>query len=164
MTHYDTLSAFSLDSTDQSMSFIYDNSPFVIENTSKREPQWSSSVKGRLKELVGLKQGWDGYHGIPVKNENAVFALSMIESICDMNTPSPQIVPGSSGDLQIEWHTLLGDIELHVVSPNKVHAWYSMANENDGGVEVELTNNFETVAVWVNKIIGSELAITSTAA
>lgn len=123
---------------------------------------WPPEVIARLEELVRLEQGWDGYDGRPVSLENAVFALRMLEAICRASTPSPQIVPGPGGDLQLEWHTLRGDVELLVRGPNSVRAWYCMANADDDGVEVELTNDFTTVAEWVKAV--TEPAIAARAA
>lgn len=130
---------------------------------SDRSAKWNESVVRRLNELVSLDWGWDGYQGVPVTSANAVFALQMIEAICNTDTPAPQIVPGSNGDLQIEWHTLNGDIELHVLKPNNVHAWHATTDGNPDGEECNLTNDFAIVAGWVKEI--TELAIdTATAA
>ena len=118
---------------------------------------WSEKVQLRLQELMRLEHGWDGYYGIPVSFENAIFALHMLEAICGYQTPSPQIVPGTEGDLQIEWHTLKGDIELHVKRPNEVHAWCSWAN-SDHDEELDLTNDFLAVAKWIREVTESSIA------
>ena len=73
---------------------------------------WWPQIVSQLEEFVRLEIGWDGYHGIPVSLGNAIFALNMLKVTCLPDTPIPQIVPGSQGDLQIEWHTENGDIEL----------------------------------------------------
>lgn len=111
----------------------------------------NKKVQERLQELIRLEPGWDGYYGAPVSFDNAVFALRMLETICNAQTPAPQIVPGSEGDLQIEWHTLEGDVELHVKGPNDVHAtrWLCEQEQED---QISLTNDFLTVAVWVKDI------------
>jgi hypothetical protein len=108
--------------------------------------RWRPAAVGRLEELVRLEPGWDGYQGQPVSLLNANFALRMLESICASQSIEPQIVPGSAGDLQIEWHTPSGDIELHVRAPNDVVAWRS------GADEVYLTNNFIDVASWIEDL------------
>lgn len=122
------------------------------------------SVMERLQELTLLEKGWDGYHGVPVSLENAIFAFKMLESICSSETPMPQIVPGSGGDLQIEWHTLIGDLELHVRAPNNVHAWCYIVGCEPDGEEVELTNNFLSVVPWVKEITESPIAPATAAA
>jgi hypothetical protein len=121
----------------------------LLSEPSELSGPWRKLVEARLQELVRLEQGWDGYRGSPVSFVNAVFALRMLESACGRATPSPQIVPGVGGDLQIEWHTLRGDIELHVLAPNVVHAWRSATGGPGYEKELELTNDFSVVATWV---------------
>lgn len=105
-----------------------------------------------LGRLIKLPVGWDGYHAQPVGFLNADFALSILNRICGPETPPPQIVPGSTGELQIEWHTLQGDIELYVKGPNNVRAWRAMANGDLDGEELDLTVDFTVVAQWVKEI------------
>jgi len=131
---------------------------------SESQESWRREVEQRLEELIRLPAGWDGYQGIPVSFSNAVFALRMLESTCRSVTPSPQIVPGVSGDLQIEWHTLSGDIELHVRAPNNVHAWRSLSDLGEDGEELHLTNNFFEIANWVKQLTEPSLAAISAAA
>jgi hypothetical protein len=119
---------------------------------------WHTEVIRQLEELRRLEPGWDGYKGLPVSLENAWFALRMLEATCRVNTPSPQIVPGASGDLQMEWHTVHGDVELLVRGPNSVRAWYCVAGTETDGVEVELTNDFTTVAEWVKAVTEPAIA------
>src|SRR5262249_17244565 len=110
--------------------------------------QWRSNVVDRLEELVRLPVGWDGYAGEPVSLLNANFALRVLEAVCSPESPVPQIVPGTTGDLQIEWHAPQGEIELHVRAPNDVMAWYRAADSNEEE-ELFLTTNFIRVADWV---------------
>lgn len=129
---------------------------------SEVEGQWQAPVKGRLEELVRLQEGWDGYMGFPVSFGNAMFAFRMLESICRPDTAAPQIVPGPSGDLQMEWHTQYGDVELWVRGPNNVHAWRSLSgNQNDE--EADLTNDFAIVAKWVREVTEPAIALAATA-
>ena len=137
------------------------NSGRILLSDSSSE--WQTSVVNRLQELVSLSKGWDGYHGLPVSFANAHFALRMLESTCPSWIKPPQIVPGPSGDLQVEWHTLIGDVELHVVAPNVVHAWRATPNYEDGE-EFDLTNDFSEVAKWVQQVMESTIAPNAAAA
>jgi len=110
----------------------------------------SFPAKEKLKELTQLPLGWDGYQGVPVNIENASLALRVLNTVNGPTTP--QIVPGPDGDLQIEWHTLKGDIELYVRAPNNVHAWRALANGEPDGEELELTDDFSAIAAWVREI------------
>ena len=118
-----------------------------------REPVrgWLDGVKARFNELVQMRSGWDGYQGAPVSFVNANFALRMLEAVCGENAPMPQIVPGPDGDLQIEWHTIGADIELHVRGPNDVHAWRLVNGAADGQERV-LSNDFTLVSAWINEL------------
>ncbi len=82
----------------------------------------------------------------------ASYALRLLEAVCGERAPEPQIVPGSSGDLQIEWHTPRGDIELHVRGPDDVLAWHRDSNTGPEGEEVALTNNFLVVVRWIEHL------------
>lgn len=115
---------------------------------------WRDPVGKRLEDLIRLEQGWDGYRGAPVGFEIAHFAARMLESACGPRTPAPQIVPGSRGDLQIEWHAEAGDIELDVLAPNNVTAWRRTVSTGPEGEEILLTNEFSTVAAWINELTG----------
>lgn len=130
------------------------------QRMSPRSPTWQSTVKARLEEIVRLHEGWDGYRGRPVSFGNALFALRVLESICSIDAPPPEIVPGCSGDLQIEWHLPGGDIELHVRAPNDVHAWRSMPSDE----ELILSTDFSAIADWLRDLTEAPLAPDSAAA
>lgn len=125
---------------------------FLVDSV---DTSWRKSVRDQLNALCALKPGWDGYQAGPVSFDNANFALRMLESICGSDTPPPQIVPGSDGDLQIEWHMDGGDIELHVQAPYRVSAWANIC-----GVEHEddLKTDFRTPAEWVVQLQESCIA------
>jgi hypothetical protein len=125
---------------------------------------WRNIVHDRLTELVRLPHGWDGYRGEPVSLENALFAVKVLEAVCGPEADPPHIVPGVAGDLQIEWHNLKGDIELHVLAPNRVNAWHAEANGDVLGEARGLTIDFRIVADWVKKITEPDVAIGSAAA
>jgi len=124
--------------------------------------QWQDAVKDRLELLIRLEEGWDGYSAFPVSFDNAMFAFRMLESICRSDTPAPQIVPGPSGDLQIEWHTHQGDIELWVRGPNNVHAWCKVS-ETQTEEEIDLTTDFSIVSQWVQEVVEPTIAVAAAA-
>jgi hypothetical protein len=123
---------------------------------------WQDVVIDRLEQLIRLEEGWDGYAGFPVSFVNAKFAFHMLESICRPDTPAPQIVPGPSGDLQIEWHTSTGDIELWVRGPNDVHAWREISKTQECE-EQNLTTDFSTVSDWMEQITEPRFVIAAAA-
>ena len=128
----------------------------VIVSSSKRD--WHGEVIGKLNELTALPRGWDGYGGRPVRFDCANFALRMLEAIAPVDAPAPQIVPGSTGDLQLEWHLPNEDIELHVRGPNKVTAWQANVATGPGGQELQLTNDFAQIATWIRAMMEPAIA------
>jgi hypothetical protein len=114
--------------------------------------KWRETVERRLNELIRLECGWDGYQGAPVSFENAYFAMQLLEASCGQNAPIPQIIPGTAGDLQIEWHLQHGDIELDVLAPNNVNAWRRTPTTGFDGEEITLTNDFSAVARWIEEL------------
>lgn len=128
-----------------------------------RDPPWMEKVYDRLEELLRLEIGWDGYAGLPVSLANAIFALRVLESTCSDSTPMPQIVPGATGDAQIEWHLPAGEIELHVVAPNDVRAWRATGL---GGKpeELQLANEFSAIASWLRELTEASVAANAAAA
>lgn len=126
--------------------------------------EWRPGVIATLNDLVRLRTGWNGYQATAVSFENANFALRMLEVACGVQAPAPQLVPGVDGDLQIEWHTKTGDIELHVIAPNRVHAWRLTPETAPDGEELDLTNDFTRVAVWVKKLAEGNSAVAAAAA
>ena len=131
--------------------------PAVVEASYDKPAAWRFSVDRRLNELVSLPIGWDGYRGKPVSRENAIFARNVIETICGHDLPAPQIVPGINGDLQLEWHTFYGDLELRIVRPNLVNAWFA-EGKNDDGIETIFSNDFKVASVWLASITEKHLA------
>lgn len=125
---------------------------------------WWHSVEARLQELIRLEDGWDGYAGQPVNFGNAVFALRVLESTCKSETPPPEIVPGTSGDLQLEWHLPKGEIELHVHAPNDVSAWRLISGTALMEEQASLTTDFSLVAKWIRELTEASLAPRAAAA
>jgi hypothetical protein len=118
------------------------------------QPQgtWWECVRDRLDELVKLPQGWDGYSGEPVSFSNANFAVKVLEAVCSLDSPPPQIIPGSGGDLQLEWHFPHGAIELHVRAANDVLAWHMDDSTGPDGFEMPMTTNFIAAARWLEDL------------
>lgn len=114
---------------------------------------WRNEVMRRLENLMRLTPGWDGYRAQAVTLDTVTFTLQMLESTCGDKIPAPQIVPGISGDVQVEWHTDTIDIELHVRAANSVHAWHSTPDTGPDGEELELSIDFKPIIGWINDLV-----------
>lgn len=148
--------------------FGYGRTATVLEfpwpSLSAMPKAWEGPAIKRLEELIRLKHGWDGYQAVPVSFNTAYFAMQMLESICSDDTEAPQIVPGTNGDLQIEWHDVCGDIELDVRGPNQVFAWRLTPETGPDGQELRLRNDFHAVAIWLKELTEPAIAPIAAAA
>jgi len=143
---------------------VVSHAAFSCSIVGEPHHHWWKSVVARLTELGKLPIGWDGYHAPPVFFANAHFALNMLASACPLDAPEPQIVPGSNGDLQIEWHTESVDIELHVRAPNDVDAWRAVTSASEHEDQLRLTVDFGVVAGWLAELSEAPVAARSSAA
>ncbi len=124
---------------------------------------WHRRISERIQELVRLAPGWDGYAGRPVSFETGMFACNVLSAIWRWDTPIPQIVPGSAGDLQIEWHMSDTTVELHVLGPNRVSAWRCVVEGDPDGEDIDLTNDFAPIENWSERLTGPQLAVEASA-
>lgn len=120
---------------------------------------WHRMISERIQELIRLSPGWDGYAGRPVRFDVGMFACNVLSAIWRWDTPVPQIVPGSSGDLQIEWHMSDTTVELHVKGPNRVSAWRCLTEGDPDGEYIDLTNDFAPIEHWIERLTGPQLAV-----
>ena len=111
---------------------------------------WWDTAIAQIKNLTDLKIGWDGYKAGPIKFENAYFTLEILKSL-GSQIICPDIVPGTSGDLQLEWHYGQYSIELHVMAPYKVKAWRCGPTITNGTQSLCLTNDYTVVMGWISE-------------
>ena len=69
--------------------------------------------------------------------------------MCGVSTPD--LVPGSDGSLQIEWHEQDIDIELDIMNAGSVSA-YLFDRRTEDEHELELSNDFVKVWDWLQVI------------
>lgn len=130
---------------------------------SNRDTKWRDDAVNSLQALVRLERGWDGYAAVPVPLSTATFALNMLEAMCGDQTEAPQIVPGPNGEVQLEWHTETGDVEILVRAPYDVTAWYQLEGADDDGEELHLSADFLPAAKWIQEVTEPEFAYAAAA-
>jgi len=117
--------------------------------------KWMADLQERLDEITSLPRGWDGYDGRPVSFNAALFAANLIERLFVAGVPSPDVVPGSDGTLQIEWHRNQYDIEIDVLGPYEVVAY--RRNQRTGNEqELELQTDFTALAGWIDDLLAEQ--------
>lgn len=110
--------------------------------------QWIKELEDRFDEITSLPKGWDGYNGLPVSFSCAQFAANLIERLYVNTVPAPQIVPGSDGTLQIEWHCNQFDLEVDVFGPYDVVATITDL-KNESEKELVVQTDFTELSDWV---------------
>lgn len=127
----------------------------VITSHRVRVPEfhsdWALVLQERLNELTSLPIGWDGYKGRPVSFQCACFVLNMLERLYQYNVPAPNLVPGSDGSLQIEWHRNMFDVELDVLDAHNVVAT-RFNRESDKEEVLEIQNDFTKIVDWISAL------------
>lgn len=133
-----------------SRSNIHSPTAFV-ENKIVQHPfacDWSESLRARFQELVNLSFNWDGHGGQPVSFDIAMFAATVLNRLFLEKVPLPSLVPGTDGTLQIEWHYNGYDIELDILAPNDVVAYFYDHHRKED-TEMEIKANFGDVWKWL---------------
>ena len=94
------------------------------------EPRWLYRTLSCLKELLELPEGWDSYDASIITDEAIAGAADVLERLqLPMETPQPDVVPGSSGSVQLEWHRSGADVEIHISSAGHATAFLSGSGE-----------------------------------
>lgn len=133
----------------------------VADRLWSREPRWVKQVNDRLTKFAQLELGWDGHGGRPVRADVIAFVWSLLGSIMSARTPAPQIVPLSSGGLQLEWHLRQIDIKISVFEPKRVDVLIDLldarilTDEREREQDFELTSDFCPLAQFID-VLASE--------
>jgi hypothetical protein len=110
---------------------------------------WWKQIEARLKELSRLDRGWDGYDGVPMRFEVGAFARDLLSKVYEQSPYPPQLIPGSDGCIQIEWHHKGNSIELDIRDVFDFVAWRKNAATGPSGEEHHLTNDFTIINYWL---------------
>jgi len=115
------------------------------------QSEWLAVLADRFDDITSLPRGWDGYGGLPVAFSCAQFAANLIDRLFDSNIGVPQLVPGSDGTLQIEWHENDFDIEVDVLGPYDVIAVKRDLSTGET-IEREFNTDFSELADWIKEL------------
>jgi hypothetical protein len=100
-------------------------------------PVWFDPVMQGFADLVTLEPKWDSYQAKPIQKVAIDKAMALLDALLRPSSPTPSIVPLSSGGLQVEWHRNDQDLEI-VFEPRKTPEFFyknaSTGAEEDGSV------------------------------
>ena len=110
------------------------------------ERKWQIEVQRQLLQYAKMEQGWDSYDALPVTWDAGMFALSILNDIMRPRTPIPQVVPSSSGGVQLEWHEKGIDLEIRVTGPYRCSLWFEdQTSRNGPPVSLDLTDDLSAL-------------------
>jgi hypothetical protein len=95
----------------------------VIESP-RPEPAWLWSTLHAFKRITELPAGWDSYGGAPPYDTAIVAALEALVNLLGQEGAAPQVVPSSSGAVQLEWHRRGMDLEIVASTSGVLSAYY----------------------------------------
>lgn len=99
-------------------------------------PTWLAPTMNRLREVLQLAAGWDGYGAAEPRVDHAVDALIFLRRVMLPGTPLPAIVPLNDGGVQLEWHE--GGLDFEVTFSSGVDRGFFL-HERESGEEAEGT-------------------------
>jgi hypothetical protein len=125
--------------------------PEVSDPSSATRPKWVEPTVARLQELAPLLFNWDQRGSAEVSIDALRFALNILSQVMPATAPAPSIVPLGHGGVQLLWHNAVADLEVEVVRPNEVVAYFfdkRTGQEN----EWPLTTDFADITniLWNN--------------
>ncbi len=85
---------------------------------------WLVPVVRRILELAHLRKDWDKRGSASVPVDTLVFVLVILEQIMPPDARAPSIVPLGHGGIQLLWHSSEAELEVEVVKPNELIAFY----------------------------------------
>jgi hypothetical protein len=112
----------------------------AIEFTS---PPWLPAAEKRINALLNLQANWDGEGAPRINFDCAMGAFSFLFANSMHETPAPQLVPTSTGGIQVEWHLYGTDLEIRFDPKEPVTYFYSGANGRE--IEGEVSEELSTV-------------------
>lgn len=106
-------------------------------STPLMSTDWLGSALVTLRRLSALEPDWDGYGSPPLTHQAIDRSFRLVLQSARELLPGPNLVPGSEGDLQLEWH--LGERGLQILVRGSGEAEYLANRETDIWQEGSLT-------------------------
>lgn len=113
-----------------------DGSVYAMPVTSLRE--WVKRVVPQLLNLAELPQDWDSYGGVAPSRDFVEQIIGTLKCLDVSPDVAPAAVPGSDGEIQLEWHIGNRDLELEF-SPDGTVRYLATedSREEEGEIEAD---------------------------
>jgi len=94
---------------------------------------WLAPTLSAMADILKLKENWDSYHAPPIDPLRVMQVLEFLVAVMRDDTPTPSVVPTSSGGVQIEWSVNGINLEIEFVREGKIGYLYENPPTYDGG-------------------------------
>ena len=94
-------------------------------------PSWWDHAETRFAHLRSLNANWNSYGAHPLDEKTVDRTASLLATLVDDRTPEPSIVPAVSRGVQVEWHTLRGDLEIEFLPSGETAVLFTDASGQD---------------------------------
>jgi hypothetical protein len=88
------------------------------------KPDWEDATLSRLKLLLDLKEGWDGFDAKPLDIDSAMFGLKILGYLLPKAARAPSLSPTNYGGLQFEWFHKEKELEVEIEAPYRVRVLF----------------------------------------
>jgi hypothetical protein len=118
--------------------------PQVSSPSTTAEVSWIGPTFARLQEVALLEDDWDQRGSAAVRGDALSFAWFFLRQVMPPTALSPGIVPLGHGGVQLLWHNQRCDLEVEVIGPNNMIAYYfdKLTGHED---EFAVTNEFSRI-------------------
>lgn len=110
------------------------------------EPSLAERARGTLNKLMALKEGWDGYDGLPTLARVAEHTRMFLEEVEAYTSSAPDLVPLPNGGVQLEWY--IGEVEIEVeIEPDGTTTILFECRADGRSEEIELGGSLDLSSV-----------------
>lgn len=97
--------------------------------TAYSRNMWLLAVRDRMKTILDMEHGWDGYGAGKIPSATAVFTVQVLQDLWRTNLKAPDISPMSNGAIMIEWINADRELTLEIERPYVMSLTYEEGDE-----------------------------------
>lgn len=112
--------------------------PQLVVKVDGQAPPWIQQTVDKLSSFTLLPKNWDSYGADRISLKSIATCIQLMGSVMTEATTVPEIVPATSGGLQLEWHLAGIDLEVEISPDGSVSVYFVDVNDPEGEWEAEL--------------------------
>lgn len=125
-----------------------------IETRSNGIPEWLVGVIADLNSIARLPENWDSYGARRIPQRTLEHALQVIANLMDVGTPPPQVGATVAGGVEFEWNQHNGELEVQILTPYQVHAYFYNEETNEEWEDDNVGLNVDLIRPYLRHLSG----------